>query len=57
MEGRMRKHANLLVILVLSFTLFSQEIQEEAVAINIEVPVRVIESHTDPVMLQIRNAE
>ena len=53
----MRKHANLLVILVLSFTLFSQEIQEEAVAINIEVPVRVIESHTDPVMLQIRNAE
>ncbi|MFC2167704.1 hypothetical protein ACFLRW_01880 [Acidobacteriota bacterium] len=37
----MKKHTIFLVILVFSLTLFAQEIQEEAVAINIEVPVRV----------------
>jgi len=37
----MKKHTILLAILVFSLTLFAQEIQHEAVAINIEVPVRV----------------
>ncbi len=37
----MKKHTILLAILVLGLTLLAQEIQEEAVAINIEVPVRV----------------
>jgi len=37
----MKKHTILLAILVLGLTLFAQEIQEKAVAINIEVPVRV----------------
>ena len=42
----MKKHTILLAILVLGLTLFSQEIQEEAVAINIEVPVRVFKGKT-----------
>ena len=37
----MKKHTILLAILVLGLTLFAQEIQHDAVAINIEVPVRV----------------
>ena len=37
----MKKHTILLAILVLGLTLFAQEIQHEAVAVNIEVPVRV----------------
>ena len=37
----MKKHSLFLAILVFSLTLFAQEIQEEAVAVNIEVPVRV----------------
>ena len=37
----MKKHTILLAIFVLGLTLFAQEIQQEAVAINIEVPVRV----------------
>ncbi len=37
----MKKHTILLAILVLGLTLFAQEIQQQAVAINIEVPVRV----------------
>ncbi|MFC2161364.1 hypothetical protein ACFLRX_06910 [Acidobacteriota bacterium] len=37
----MKKYTILLAIFVLGFSLFAQEIQEEAVAINIEVPVRV----------------
>ncbi len=37
----MKKHIILLAIFVLGLTLFSQEIQEKAVAINIEVPTRV----------------
>jgi len=37
----MKKHTILLAILVLGLTLFAQEIQEQAVSINIEVPVRV----------------
>lgn len=42
----MKKHTILLAILVLGLTLFAQEIQEEAVAINIEVPVRVFKGKT-----------
>ncbi len=37
----MKKHTILLAILVLGLTLFAQEIQQQAVSINIEVPVRV----------------
>ena len=37
----MKKHTIILAILVLGLTLFAQEIKQEAVAINIEVPVRV----------------
>ncbi len=37
----MKKHTILLAILVLGLTLFAQEIQEKAVAINIEVQTRV----------------
>jgi len=37
----LKKQTILLAILVLSLNLFAQEIQHEAVAINIEVPVRV----------------
>lgn len=37
----MKKHTILLAILVLDLTLFAQEIQHEAIAVNIEVPVRV----------------
>ncbi len=37
----MKKHTILLAILVLGLTLFAQEIQHEAIAVNIEVPVRV----------------
>jgi len=39
--SNMKKHTILLAILVLGLTLFAQEIQHEAIAINIEVPVRV----------------
>ncbi len=42
----MKKYTILLAILVLGLTLFAQEIQEEAVAINIEVPVRVFKGKT-----------
>jgi len=42
----MKKHTILLAILVLGLTLFAQEIQEEAVAINIEVPTRVFKGKT-----------
>lgn len=42
----MKKQTILLAILVLGLTLFAQEIQEEAVAINIEVPVRVFKGKT-----------
>ena len=42
----MKKHTILLAILVFSLTLFAQEIQHEAVAINIEVPVRVFKGKT-----------
>ena len=42
----MKKHTILLAILVFGLTLFAQEIQEEAVAINIEVPVRVFKGKT-----------
>ena len=41
----MKKHTILLEILVLGLTLFAQEIQEEAVAINIEVPTRVFKGN------------
>ena len=41
-----KKYTILLAILVFSLTLFAQEIQEEAVAINIEVPVRVFKGKT-----------
>ncbi len=42
----MKKHTIIIVILVLGLALFAQEIQEEAVAINIEVPVRVFKGKT-----------
>ncbi|MCJ7580439.1 MAG: hypothetical protein MUP98_07875, partial [Candidatus Aminicenantes bacterium] len=42
----MKRHTILLAILVFSLTLFAQEIQHEAVAINIEVPVRVFKGNT-----------
>ena len=42
----MKKHTILLAILVLGLTLFAQEIQHEAVAVNIEVPVRVFKGKT-----------
>ena len=42
----MKKHTILLAILVLGLTLFAQDIQEEAVAINIEVPTRVFKGKT-----------
>ncbi|MFC2161749.1 hypothetical protein ACFLRX_08880 [Acidobacteriota bacterium] len=42
----MRKQTILFAILVFSLTLFAQEIQEEAVAINIEVPTRVFRGNT-----------
>ena len=42
----MKKHTIFLAILVFSLTLFAQDIQEEAVAINIEVPVRVFKGKT-----------
>ena len=42
----MKKQTVLLTILVFSLTLFAQEIQEKAVAINIEVPVRVFKGKT-----------
>ena len=42
----MKRHTIILAILVLGLTLFAQEIQEEAVAINIEVPVRVFKGKT-----------
>ncbi len=43
---KMKKQTILFAILVLGLTLFAQEIQEEAVAINIEVPVRVFKGKT-----------
>ena len=42
----MKKHTIFLAIFVFSLTLFPQEIQEEAVAINIEVPIRVFKGNT-----------
>ena len=42
----MKKNTILLAIFVLGLTLFAQEIQQEAVAINIEVPVRVFKGKT-----------
>ncbi len=42
----MKKQTILLAILVLGLTLFAQEIQEQAVAINIEVPTRVYKGKT-----------
>ena len=42
----MKKHTIFLAILVFSLTLFAQDIQEEAVAINIEVPTRVFKGKT-----------
>ena len=42
----MKKHTILLAILIFGLTLFAQEIQEEAVAINIEVPTRVFQGKT-----------
>ena len=45
-DSTMKKHTIILAILVLGLTLFAQEIQEEAVAINIEVPVRVFKGKT-----------
>ncbi len=37
----MKKHTIFLAILVFSLTIFAQEIQQQAISINIEVPVRV----------------
>ena len=37
----MKKHTILLAIFVLGLALLAQEIQQEAISINIEVPVRV----------------
>ena len=42
----MKKHTIFLAIFVFSLTLFAQEIQEKAIAINIEVPVRVFKGKT-----------
>ncbi len=42
----MKKQTIILAILVLGLTLFAQEIQHEAVAINIEVQVRVFKGKT-----------
>ncbi|MFC2161609.1 hypothetical protein ACFLRX_08165 [Acidobacteriota bacterium] len=42
----MKKQTTLLAILVFSLALFAQEIQHEAVAVNIEVPVRVFKGKT-----------
>ncbi|MCJ7580436.1 MAG: hypothetical protein MUP98_07860 [Candidatus Aminicenantes bacterium] len=42
----MKKHTIFLALLVFSLTLFAQEIQHEALAINIEVPVRVFKGNT-----------
>jgi len=42
----LKKHTILLAILVLGLTLFAQEIQQEAVAINVEVPTRVFKGKT-----------
>ena len=41
MGANLKKHTIFLTILVLGLTLFAQEIQHEAIAVNIEVPVRV----------------
>ena len=41
-----KKETTIVVIFVLGLTLFAQEIQHEAVAINIEVPVRVFKGKT-----------
>jgi len=42
----LKKHTILLAILVLGLTLFAQEIQHEAIAVNIEVPTRVFKGKT-----------
>ena len=42
----MKKHTIILAILVFGLTLFAQEIQEQAVAVNIEVPTRVFKGKT-----------
>ncbi len=42
----MKKHTIILAILVLGLALVAQEIQQQAVAINIEVPVRVFKGKT-----------
>lgn len=42
----MKKIFLLICILVLSFLVFSQEIQEESIVVNIEVPVRVFKGDT-----------
>jgi len=42
----MKKHTIILAILVLGLTPFAQEIQHEAVAVNIEVPTRVFKGKT-----------
>jgi len=42
----LKKHTIIFALLVFGLTPFAQEIQEEAVAINIEVPVRVFKGKT-----------
>ena len=42
----MKKQTILLAILVFGLTLFAQEIQEQAVAVNVEVPTRVFKGNT-----------
>ena len=59
MEGgsRLKIQTILLAILVFSLTLFAQDIQHEAVAINIEVPVRVFKGQAFIDNLTIDNFE
>ena len=42
----MKKHTIFLAVLVFGFSIFAQEIQHEAVAVNIEVPVRVFKGNS-----------
>ena len=42
----MKKYTIILTIIVLGLALFAQEIQHDAIAINIEVPVRVFKGRT-----------
>ena len=53
----MKKHTIFLAILLFSLTLFAQEIQHEAVAVNIEVPVRVFKGKTFIDNLTIKDFE